>query len=422
MGRRKTIPENVVARLLETSRRRCCLCVALRDDVSEKKGQIAHLDRDPSNNDPDNLVFLCLEHHDEYDSRPSQSKGFTPEEVKRYRAALPEAMAVGPSFVPPNVRVRASAALAGLRQGSAEALLAIRVENHSLGLVFVRNISLELADKKALFFRLGLSYQGAERPRELRAGESCDFHISLPQLFSDGRTPEQFLGVITVDDIGRTFRFEGEEFNKIMEALYAEHVRISEEHMRGGQPSSVLWPNIEWNALVLAIERDQFRDEPKSHRFGGWSKAFALYYLPLAFPDQVPDTVSSDDSISVTHWVVRGLCSLRRILSQAPDQNKTLARIETLLSLARTYLVKHFDGRGAGVIRRTAEGETLELSVRHSATFVKAMLQLGYAPIEDIRNSIEFSLLHFDLNDHRLSSYAEIYHLIVGGHDIVYRI
>jgi len=35
------------------------------------------------------------------------------------------------------------------------------------------------------------------------------------------------LGVRAIDDIDRTFRFEGEEFNKIMEALYAEHVRVS---------------------------------------------------------------------------------------------------------------------------------------------------------------------------------------------------
>jgi hypothetical protein len=131
MGERKKIPDNVVAGVLESSRRRCCICVALRDDVSEKKGQIAHLGRDPSNNDPDNLAFLCLEHHDQYDSRSSQSKGFTPEEVKRYRAALPAALAARPSSVPPSVRVRANAALAGVRQGSAEAALAICVENHS---------------------------------------------------------------------------------------------------------------------------------------------------------------------------------------------------------------------------------------------------------------------------------------------------
>jgi hypothetical protein len=225
VGERKKIPDNVVAGVLETSKRRCCICVALRCDVSEKKGQIAHLDRDPSNNDPDNLAFLCLEHHDQYDSRPSQSKGFTLEEVKRYRAALPEALA-RPGSPLSDVRVQASAALAGVRPGSAEAVLAIRVGNHSPGSVFIRNISLELADRKMLFFQRDYLTKELNTRRELRAGESCGFHISLPGLFSDGRTHEQFLGVHVIDDIDRTFRFEGEEFNKIMEALYAEHVRV----------------------------------------------------------------------------------------------------------------------------------------------------------------------------------------------------
>jgi len=229
VGERKKIPDDVVAGVLETSRRRCCICVALQDDISEKKGQIAHLDRDPSNNDPDNLVFLCLEHHDQYDSRPSQSKGFAPEEVQHYRAALPAALAARPNSVLPDIRVRASAALTGMRPGSAEAVLAIRVGNYSLGPIFIRNITLELADRKTLFFQRDYLTKEPNTRRELRAAESCAFHISLPGLFSNGRTPEQFLGVLAVDDIDRTFRFEGEEFNKIMEALYAEHVRVSKE-------------------------------------------------------------------------------------------------------------------------------------------------------------------------------------------------
>jgi len=51
-------------------------------------GQIAHLDNDASNNSLDNLAFFCLEHHDQYDSRTSQSKGLMIEEARRYRADL----------------------------------------------------------------------------------------------------------------------------------------------------------------------------------------------------------------------------------------------------------------------------------------------------------------------------------------------
>src|SRR5690606_6228538 len=40
------------------------------------------------NNAVDNLVFLCFADHDEYDSRTSQSKGLTSEELRQYRAQL----------------------------------------------------------------------------------------------------------------------------------------------------------------------------------------------------------------------------------------------------------------------------------------------------------------------------------------------
>jgi len=53
---------------------------------------MAHLDQNPANSAAENLVFLCLEHHDQYDSRTSQSKGLTPQEVKSYRAELYQAM------------------------------------------------------------------------------------------------------------------------------------------------------------------------------------------------------------------------------------------------------------------------------------------------------------------------------------------
>ena len=53
-----------------------------------KKGQIAHLDGNWANNAEDNLAFLCFDHHDEYDSKTSQSKGLTEQEVKAYRKQL----------------------------------------------------------------------------------------------------------------------------------------------------------------------------------------------------------------------------------------------------------------------------------------------------------------------------------------------
>ena len=51
---------------------------------------IARLDHDPSNNDEDNLAFLCFDHHDQFDSTTSQAKGLTVDEVKHSTVALYE--------------------------------------------------------------------------------------------------------------------------------------------------------------------------------------------------------------------------------------------------------------------------------------------------------------------------------------------
>jgi hypothetical protein len=88
MSRRRKIAKDDETQVLTRSRRRCCICFVLDHDSSEKEGQIAHLDRNPTNNALDNLAFLCLKHHDRYDSTTSQSKRMTMPEVKEYRAAL----------------------------------------------------------------------------------------------------------------------------------------------------------------------------------------------------------------------------------------------------------------------------------------------------------------------------------------------
>lgn len=85
---RKPIPETTQASVLIKSRRRCCLCFWLKGEDEVKKGQLAHLDWDNENASGDNLVFLCLEHHDEYDSTPRLSKGLRQQEVKKWRDEL----------------------------------------------------------------------------------------------------------------------------------------------------------------------------------------------------------------------------------------------------------------------------------------------------------------------------------------------
>lgn len=87
MDRKKIAPETQ-ARILAESRRRCAICFGVNRDLSRKKGQLAHLGKDPSKTAESEIVFLCFDHHDEYDSTTRQSKNFTREEIEHYRDEL----------------------------------------------------------------------------------------------------------------------------------------------------------------------------------------------------------------------------------------------------------------------------------------------------------------------------------------------
>ena len=88
MRNRKPIPNDTQHRILDRCRRRCALCVHFDQDYSQKEGQLAHIDRDPSNNDEDNLAYLCLPHHNDYDSNRRQTKNLTERELKTARDRL----------------------------------------------------------------------------------------------------------------------------------------------------------------------------------------------------------------------------------------------------------------------------------------------------------------------------------------------
>src|SRR5712671_5214974 len=83
--RKKTL-KDVETAVLAKSARRCALCFHLKDDLTEKRGQIVHLDDDPSNRTEDNLAWMCLDHHTLLDSKTSQHKNYTPHEVKAARS------------------------------------------------------------------------------------------------------------------------------------------------------------------------------------------------------------------------------------------------------------------------------------------------------------------------------------------------
>jgi hypothetical protein len=88
MNARTQIPTEIQHSVLDRSRRRCALCIHFDHDWAQKEGQIAHLDRDPSNFAEDNLAFLCLPHHDDYDTQRRQTKNLTIREAKTARGRL----------------------------------------------------------------------------------------------------------------------------------------------------------------------------------------------------------------------------------------------------------------------------------------------------------------------------------------------
>jgi len=87
---RPKIPQEISHAVLTKSRRRCAFCYHFESDGNTKEGQIAHIDRKRTNNLENNLVYLCLDHHNKYDSTTSQSKGLLPEELKTAKKQLEE--------------------------------------------------------------------------------------------------------------------------------------------------------------------------------------------------------------------------------------------------------------------------------------------------------------------------------------------
>jgi hypothetical protein len=86
---RANFSAEVESRVLLACKRRCAFCFGLNSDASLKRqGQLAHIDRNSANNAETNAAYLCLAHHDEYDTQPSQSKGLTKTELIVYQKLL----------------------------------------------------------------------------------------------------------------------------------------------------------------------------------------------------------------------------------------------------------------------------------------------------------------------------------------------
>lgn len=89
---RVDVSDAVAADVLRKCLRRCCLCYFLDQERSLQEGQLAHIDRDRTDSGEANLVFLCLRHHNLYDTRYRTTKSFMPTEVRHYKKALHRAL------------------------------------------------------------------------------------------------------------------------------------------------------------------------------------------------------------------------------------------------------------------------------------------------------------------------------------------
>jgi hypothetical protein len=153
--RRKATVMKTETDVLARSRHRCALCFGLYRDPAVKQGQIAHVDHNRANAAYENLVFLCLPHHDQYDSSTSQSKNFGPGEVRRYRTELDkylkqEKVTPWPDFAPREPVARGAGSPGALVEPSRPDVYDRRIVVYralrSFVLAAVRNATVSLAD------------------------------------------------------------------------------------------------------------------------------------------------------------------------------------------------------------------------------------------------------------------------------------
>jgi hypothetical protein len=77
---RQPIPARVEAETLFLADHTCSICATRYKDV-----QLHHIDEDPSNNDPANLVVVCLDCHSRITGRRGLGRAYSSAEVRRYK-------------------------------------------------------------------------------------------------------------------------------------------------------------------------------------------------------------------------------------------------------------------------------------------------------------------------------------------------
>jgi hypothetical protein len=92
---RAHISDDVAKAVVMRCKRHCCMCYGLHRILKAVDGQLAHLGRDASKVDVDDLAYLCLECHKKYDTKNNRTLGFTASEIVGYRTLLYKALRMG---------------------------------------------------------------------------------------------------------------------------------------------------------------------------------------------------------------------------------------------------------------------------------------------------------------------------------------
>jgi len=121
----------------------------------------------------------------------------------------------------PSIRVRVQPGIASdLIRGTVD-VLGVNVENHSPTPVFLGNIAILTNDARMLIPRHDSLTRQPQIRRTLNPGQRFTLNLTLDDLLAADVNVSQLDRASVVDDIGRTYESDPEEFRKVIETLLA---------------------------------------------------------------------------------------------------------------------------------------------------------------------------------------------------------
>ena len=223
------------------------------------------------------------------------------------------------------------------------------------------------------------------------------------------------------------FDFRGSDWQKTQLPRLLEHLgHTGYKRVRTcrGSPTPMLTPRrlltasgfgtalrcIDWSQFLDLLEGDRYAETPDYFTKNGWSKSFATIHVPAVYPDQAPPSgVSPQDSITATHWALRGLVSLRTLAHRYGLDPGLVDRIDRACFETKQYLDFHWNDSigAAGPYRPELPGPTFSPDVRHTITWLKACRELGILGTEQFRKGSNYCIRFFGARPREVYTLAE---------------